>query len=132
MWFILLLGLIGIVALAVLYIIIINSLVDFQIDRINPLDICSTLDKFINPLKYVHIFVALTSLGWIKAAFPILIYHFLIAFHLYYTTRNRRYFEPLTIVRDSDSKKYKLIAILVGVVISFVYSMVIILLSLFD
>lgn len=124
MWFFSLIALLILIALSVLYIMIINNLVDFQTDRINPLDICSSLDKLIKPVKIIHLACAAATLTSIKYCFPVTLFNLGIAYYFYSQTKTHRYFEPLTIVRDSDGKKYRLIGCLVGVVLSFIYMLV--------
>lgn len=86
--------------------IIITRLVDFQVDHINPLDICATLGRYVNPLLYFNIAICALSVFQIKTAWPILLAHLAIIGYMTRRLRKPRYFEPMTIVRDAN--KYKL------------------------
>ena len=117
-------AIIAVAALCVVYFIIINDIVDFQIDHINPIDISATLEKFIKPVIYLHAGISAACILDFYHNWPILIVNALIAGYFIKKTQKRRYFEPLTIVRDANSHKYTFIGCLVATIISFIYLLV--------
>ena len=123
------LAIIIIIAACVLYAIVITNIVDFQIDRINPIDISSTLNKYIKPLMATHgILVLLFIFDIFSYGFSFffqLLIHFLILGYFFKKTKNHKpYFEPLTIVRDSNTHKYTFMGFLVLTAVSFIYQLV--------
>ena len=118
------LAILAVIALCVIYFIIVNNIVDFQIDHINPIDISATLERFIRPIICIHAGTVLMCLFDLYHNWPALLIHVIIAGYFIKKTQRRRYFEPLTIVRDANSHKLTFIGCLVGTIFSFIYLVV--------
>lgn len=105
MWLIALIGVIAIVVLLVFYILIMNSLTEFETDRINPIDICVSLEKYIRPLMIAHAVTALMTLVRFRYLWIVTIYNIASVAYYFQKTRKHKFFEPLTIVREITKKK---------------------------
>lgn len=107
--------------------IIVNSLIDFEIDHVNPLDMCSQLEKKINPVMGICAGISLISLLDIGKTWLIIIAHLAIIGTIFYTknvTRKNRVFDPMLIVRDMTKIKTRHIVFLVIELIAVIYCLI--------
>lgn len=132
MWYFDFISLIAEIAVAVLYIVIITDIYEFQGNHVSPFALCKTLENLIWPIKICHILIVLESLLTFPYTLPVLIYNLLVAIYFFLETRTHHYFEPLNIVRDQNKKKMIFIALFVINIISFVYSFVFMLYSILN
>jgi len=118
------------IALIVINFRIITTIIDFQIDHVNPIDVCTSLSKNIQPLFILLSSNIVLSILKLFKAWPLIIVNagLLVFFYLNKKKRNR-YFEPMTIVRDSDHIKNRHIVVLVLNAFSFIYALVMTLLE---
>lgn len=108
-----------VIASSIILFDIIAKLVDFQSDHINPLDICTTLGKRVNPLLYLQIAICIVSLLQVRYGWIVCFIHIIIILSMIRRLRrNRRYFEPMIIVRDSAKYKLEHVLYMTGCVIT--------------
>lgn len=117
----------------ILDILILSSLIDFEIDHVNPIDLCSTLEKKVNPIIVVHSAISITSVFIMSKAWPIFIVNAGIVSYIIYIRKSKnRLFEPMTIVRDMKQVKGRHIIFLVLNCLLFIFGFVETLISAFD
>jgi hypothetical protein len=115
------------------HVMIVTQIVDFQIDHVNPIDVCVVLEKRVKPVILAQIAVVVTCLLLMFKSWPIFILEFLVlAYGIYLKKKQGRLFNPITIVRESDGLKIRHgIAVAVQMV-ALIYAIIAIILSIID
>ena len=105
--------------------LIVSKLIEFQIDHVNPIDICTSLEFFIKPIQILQGIVICFSLIQIRNSWPVfLIFLILFLYIFQISKKQRRYFEPMSIVRDADLIKIRHLIFIGLCGLSFVYSLI--------
>jgi hypothetical protein len=92
----------------IIHILIITQIVDFQIDHINPIDLCLSLEKRVMPFFYGQVGTIVVLLFLLRRSWPILIVQCGVLVYAISRKRKRsRVFDPITIVRESDQLKIR-------------------------
>lgn len=109
MWFLLVIGIMALMALSVIFIMIIMDLGDFASNRVSPLDVCSSLNSILWPTKYLTTTVATVACIFFKSTFPVFFVYLGMTFYFAFKVNTTKFFEPLTIVRECTYRKRQFI-----------------------
>lgn len=113
------------VAILTMHLLILNALMEFEVDHVNPIDLCSTLEKRVNPVLALQSAFTFCSILDPKRGWPLFIFNFLITIAIIYLKRSKRQiYEPMTIVRDMSQIEGRHIVCIVVCAVSFVYTLV--------
>lgn len=113
------------VAILTMHLLILNALLEFEVDHVNPIDLCSTLEKRVNPILALQSAFTLCSIFDPKRGWPLFIFNLLITIAIIYLKRSKRQiYEPMTIVRDMNQIEGRHIVCIVVCAVSFVYTLV--------
>ena len=121
------------IAAMALQLFVIGSLAEFEVDHVNPLDLCAMLETKVSPILAAEAGIVFLSLFDIKVGALLIVTHLVIIGWVVYVRRQRRRcFDPMVIVRDNlrIKARHVLFATIDG--ISFPVIVVKILLALFD
>lgn len=128
-WFVILL-LVG--AGMVFQVMIISDLLDFEADCRNPLDLCCQLDSRVMPILVIEGVAAVLTLGDLRRSWALLIGRLAIILVTLKMRTRKRFFDPMTIVRDMSKIKIRH-AIFAGIgVISVVWTLLAMVFTLFS
>ena len=116
-----------------LQLFVVGALAEFEVDHVNPLDLCAMLETKVSPILAAEAGVVFLALFDIKVGAVLIVAHLVIIGWLVYVRRQRRRcFDPMVIVRDNPRIKARHIVFAVIDGISFPVIIVKILLALFD
>ena len=113
------------------HVILTTQIVDFQLDRTNPIDLCTVLEKRVVPLFIPQAVAAVLSLAVLPLGLPVLAVGVTALVWLRRVVkRNARMFDPMTIVRDADQIKIRHMVLAILNIFVVFYGVVIVIVSL--
>ena len=113
------------------HVILTTQIVDFQLDRTNPIDLCTVLEKRVVPLFIPQAVAAVLSLLVLPLGLPVLAVGVTALVWLRRVVkRNARMFDPMTIVRDADQIKIRHMVLAILNIFVVFYGVVIVIVSL--
>lgn len=113
------------IVILTMHLLILNALIEFEVDHVNPIDLCTTLEKRVNPTLYIQGFFTFLTIWDIKRGWPLLIFNLLITIGMIYLKKTKKQiFDPMTIVRDMAQIEGRHIICIVVCAVSFVYTLV--------
>lgn len=113
------------------HVILTTQIVDFQLDRTNPIDLCTVLEKRVVPLFIPQAVAAVLSLLVLPLGLPVLAVGVTaIVWLRRVVKRNVRMFDPMTIVRDADQIKIRHMVLAILNIFVVFYGVVIVIVSL--
>ena len=113
------------------HVILTTQIVDFQLDRTNPIDLCTVLEKRVVPLFIPQAVAAVLSLLVLPLGLPVLAVGVTaIVWLRRVLKRNVRMFDPMTIVRDADQIKIRHMVLAILNIFVVFYGVVIVIVSL--
>lgn len=114
-----------IIAVMILMMYIMTKLIDFEVDHVNPIDLCSTIEKLVKPFIILDSINVLITLIEIKTCWILFLMNgAILAQTVIMKQKKHRIFEPMTIVRDMSKTKGQIIIVLVVSSISFIIALV--------
>lgn len=133
MWLLIWLVLLLLISAGMVFqVMIISDILDFEVDYTNTLDLCCQLDSRVLPLLAAEGVAAVLSLGDLRRAWPILIGRLAIIFVTLKMRTRKRFFDPMTIVRDLKKIKIRH-AVFTGIgIVSIVWCLIAMILTLFS
>lgn len=112
------------IAILIAHIIILSKLTDFGSNHVNPIDLCTGLEKYVNPIFILHVAAMVFLLGDLKRSWIILIINTLeVLFMIKKKKSGVKFFEPITIVRDLNKVEYLHVTALVISVLILIYGL---------
>ena len=109
-----------------------TDLMDFESDHKNPLDLCYQLEKRVMPIIYIEGISALLCLTDVRNSWGVFLGRLaIIGVTLMMKKKTKRFFDPITIVRDMQKIKIRHVAFIVISVVSIVWILIGMMLTLF-